>query len=62
MIYSNIVLACKEKKISVSELERKLGFAKSSIYKWDKNRPSVDRVLAVAKELETTVEQLMKEG
>lgn len=34
-IYENVKSACKESGISVLELEEKLGFARSSIYKWN---------------------------
>ena len=47
-IYDNVKNACKERGISVSELEEKLGFARSSIYKWDKHCPSVEKVSKVA--------------
>ena len=43
-IYSNIKEACKKKGISVMKLETELGFARSSIYKWDKHQPSIGKI------------------
>ena len=34
-IYTNIKKTCKQKGISVTKLEADLGFARSTIYKWD---------------------------
>lgn len=39
---------CAENKISMAFLESELSFAKNSIYKWDTNKPSVDKVQKVA--------------
>lgn len=53
---------CAEKLISVAELERAVALPKNSIYKWDRNVPSVKSVLKVARYLGTTVEELAGEG
>lgn len=50
---------CKQKGISVSHLERELGFGRGSIYKWDKNSPSVDKLKKVADYLDVTVDNLL---
>lgn len=55
-IYKKIQAACAEKGMPITSLEEKLGFARGSICKWDVNRPSIDRVVAVAKELEKPLE------
>lgn len=49
---------CKEKHISISEVERRCNLTSRSIYEWDRHSPSVDKALAVAKELGVTVEEL----
>lgn len=59
-IYENVKAACKEKGISVLELEEKLGFARSSIYKWNINTPGVDKVKAVAEELKKPIEYFLE--
>ena len=61
-IYKNIKLRCTAMDISVAQLERALGFTRGAIYKWDRNTPAVDKVIAVAKALRCSVEDLVKEG
>lgn len=60
-IYKKVQEACKENNISVMALESSLGFARGSIYKWDENRPSVDKVLAVSEALGKPMEYFVKE-
>lgn len=59
-IYENVKKACAERGTSVFALESKLGFPRGSIYKWNKNIPGVDKVKAVADELEKPVEYFLK--
>lgn len=59
-IYENVKAACKEKGISVLELEESLGFARSSIYKWNINTPGVDKVKAVAEKLGKPIEYFLE--
>lgn len=40
--------AAAERGLSLTQLERILGFGVRTIYKWDKNSPSVEKVLTVA--------------
>ena len=47
-IYKNVKNACSEAGITITALEAKLGFPRSSICKWDVNTPGVDKVKAVA--------------
>lgn len=47
-IYQNVKTACLEFNITVSALEKELNFPRSSICKWDKNTPGIDKVKAVA--------------
>lgn len=39
---------CRNKGIDLGILENELGFGKKSVYKWDKNTPSLERVIKVA--------------
>lgn len=55
-IYKKVQEACADKGVSVIALEEKLKFARGSIYKWDENRPSFDRVVMVARELDKPIE------
>ncbi len=59
-IYDNVKAACKEKGISVMELEEELNFARSSIYKWNKHRPSVEKLKKVAERLEKPMEYFLE--
>jgi transcriptional regulator with XRE-family HTH domain len=60
MMLTNILEKCKEKGLTLAELERQAGLANRTIYKWDENVPSVDKVVAVAKALDVTVDELVK--
>ena len=60
-IYENVKKACEENGTSVTNLEEKLGFSRSSIFKWNKNRPSVDKVKAVADEPHKSIEYFLEE-
>ena len=46
--YEKIKNLCKERGITITGLERELGFAKGSISKIDKNQPSYDRLEKLA--------------
>jgi transcriptional regulator with XRE-family HTH domain len=50
---------CKQSDITVTELERKLGFSSSTILKWDRSRPLVDKVKAVADYFDVSVDYLL---
>lgn len=58
-IYENVQAACKDKGISVAELERQLGFTRSLIYKWDAHEPNVFKVQKVADYLEKPIEYFL---
>lgn len=58
-IYANVKKACRENQISISELEDSLGFARSSIYKWDKHKPSVEKLKSVADKLNKPMEYFL---
>lgn len=51
-------LATKQ-KISIAELEEKVGFSKNSIYSWKKNKPSADKLESVADFLNTSTDYLL---
>lgn len=60
-LYGHVKEACKEKGTSVLALETKLNFPRSSISKWDFHRPSVDKLKAVADELNKTMDYFLEE-
>lgn len=61
MIYQNIKAIADSKGISIRKIELETGITLGSIYHWDENTPSVDKVVRVASYLNTTVEELAKE-
>lgn len=61
MIYDNVKIACKERGLSVQELEKALGFSRSSIYKWNKHSPNIEKAKAVAEYLNKPIEYFLEE-
>ena len=61
MLTQKIKSLCAKNNYSVSKLEVEMGFARSSIDKWDRNAPSVWKVKAVADFFDVTVDELLKE-
>ena len=58
-LYERIRDLAKLKGYSVNRLEQELGFARSSISKFNKNKPSVDKLRKISDFLDTTMENLM---
>lgn len=50
---------CKSKKISIAELERRSDLTPNSIYRWNENVPSVDKIQKVAKILNVSIDFLI---
>ena len=50
---------CKEQGKTLFSLEKECGFGNGTINKWDKNSPSVDKVVAVASALDVPVVELL---
>ena len=59
-LVNNIKALCEVKKLSISDLETKLNFSRSSISKWDKSQPTISRVLQVADLFDVSVDFLCK--
>lgn len=57
----NIKRLCRERKLKLSELERKADLPRSSVYKWDDHTPTITKVIKVADILGVTVDELIKE-
>lgn len=47
------------KKISLNKLEIEAGLGHSTIARWNKNAPTIDKVVAVAEILESSIEYLI---
>ncbi len=60
-LYENIRDIAKINGYSVNRLEQELGFARSSINKFNKNTPSVEKLQQIANKLNVTVDDLMNE-
>ena len=61
VIFDNVRHLCREKGISIIKLEDDLGFARSSVCKWNKNEPGIRKVQKVAEYLGVSIEELLKE-
>lgn len=58
-LYTNIKRLCDEKKISISMLEKALGFGNGTIRRWDNTLPSSDKLEKVADYFNTSMDKLM---
>lgn len=58
-LVERIKTLCKEKKISIAELERKTGISNGQIRKWDITTPGVDKLVAIANYFDISVDYLL---
>lgn len=58
-LYEQIRETAKEKGYSINRLEKELGFARSSINKFNKNTPSMDKIQQIADLLGVSVDYLL---
>lgn len=58
-LYENIRDIAKTKGLSINRLEQELGFARSSINKFNKNTPSIEKLQQISELLGVTVDNLM---
>ena len=58
-LYENIRDIAKTKGLSINRLEQELGFARSSINKFNKNTPSIEKLQQISERLGVTVDNLM---
>ena len=61
MIYDKIKELCKKKNVSVGQVEKRAGLGKGTIGKWNNSKPTVDNLLAVAKELGEPMEYFLED-
>lgn len=56
----NIKAMCAKVGCSINELERACGIGTNSIYRWDDNKPAIDKVQRVAQHLGCTIDDLLR--
>lgn len=61
-MFDRIKALCKERGISISELEERTGLGKNTVYRWGTIMPSADKLSRVAKALGVTTEELLREN
>ena len=62
LLYDNIKKICLEKKTTISEMERDLGFPRSYVCKWNENEPGIRKVQKVADYLQVSIECLLEDN
>ena len=60
-IYEKIQRLCEKNKISIRKLERDLGFGNSTISKWKKSAPSIDKIRVVADYFKMPIDYFMEQ-
>lgn len=58
MLYEKIKILCKEKGVTVTDLERDLGLGRGSLSKIDKHKPSNEKIKAIADYFGITQDEL----
>lgn len=58
-LVENIKRLCKKAGTSIPKVEKELGFGHGSIYNWDKNSPSIDKLQKVAAFFNTSVDSIL---
>lgn len=59
-MYENIKRLCREKHMTVFDLEKAAGLPFNTITKWGKHSPSIDKVQRAAEALDVKVDELLK--
>ncbi|OZV10752.1 hypothetical protein CIW83_18195 [Tissierella sp. P1] len=60
-VYDRIKNLCKQNNISVLKMETELEFTSGTVSKWNKHKPSYDRVRKVADYFNVSVEHILGE-
>ncbi len=61
-LVEKIRMLCIDKKLDIATLESELNFGKKTIYKWDKNIPSADKITKVANYFNISADYLLETG
>lgn len=59
-IFENVVRIAKRERIALCKLEEEAGLSAGTISKWKYNNPRVTSLIAVARVLKTTVNELLE--
>lgn len=59
LLVKKIQNLCHGKDTSLPKLEKELKFGKGSIYNWDKNSPSVNKIIKVAEYFGVSIDSLL---
>lgn len=62
MIYENVVKLCKQRNISISQLEKACGLGNGTVGGWACGNPRVDRLKIVADYFGVTVDDLLRDA
>ena len=60
-MFDKIKALCKERGMTIAELERAADIVPTTMTKWKRISPSVDKVARVAKVLGVTIEELLED-
>ena len=60
MIYENIAVICKERGLSIRELEAQAGLGNGTVSGWRESSPRVDKLQAVADVLDVPLTSLIE--
>lgn len=61
MIGTKIRALCKERGVTIAEVERVTGLGNGVIRRWDENSPTVSKLKPVADYFGVTVDELLRE-
>ena len=59
MIVERIQMLCKERGITLAQLQKEVGFGNGSIRRWDDHSPSIDKVKKIANYFEVNLNDLI---
>ena len=58
-LFARVKALCLEQGLTIADLEEKCGISKNSLYRWDKNAPSIDKIVRVATLLDVSIDYLL---
>lgn len=61
-LVEKIRILCVNKKIDLATLESELNFGKKTIYKWNKNMPSADKIAKIADYFDISADYFLETG
>ncbi len=58
VLWKNIKRLCNQQDVTITQLEKDLGFSPGSMTKWRQSSPSIDKVLAVSDYFHVTIDEI----